>query len=240
MNNYYNNYLLYQVANTPVRTYPWKHVLYSELLHPDLYQQVLDNLPDKNALSNIHDTLFHFKNSSPNRLTLSNFNLLPANMQHFWYSIKEMFTDGKLMKIILEKFNTEINNSYYNESKIEYTKYFDTFQLTLDKQGYFLTPHPDIIGKIFTIVVNLPSHEHDLDMGTVVYGSNNDEDVIFKSRYIPNTGFGVFRSDNSWHGVEETKSDRWTIQYTVWGEIKTPYGHLNTMDILQRLKDNNN
>jgi hypothetical protein len=100
-------------------------------------------------------------------------------------------------------------------SKVDF---YDTFQLTKDKKGYVLGAHPDAFDKVFTIVINLPGNSSSISMGTIIY--NNDREVVYKSKYLPNTGFGVFRSDNSYHGVEETVEDRWTIQYTVWGKNK--------------------
>lgn len=57
-------------------------------------------------------------------------------------------------------------------------------------------------------------------MGTTIYAGLNKQ-IVYQSTYAPNTGFGIFRSEASWHGVEPVTSDRWTIQYTIWGRDKS-------------------
>lgn len=217
---YFTEYLLYQIANAPIRRYPWTHVLFDHIFHPMQYQQIINNLPDKDMLTDIRDIHYHPLGYSAKRFVLHDYSKLSHRGKEYWEGVKRQFTDGKLKKIILSKFATEIYGNNCKE-RIQYVEFYDTFQLTMDKAGYTLLPHPDALGKLFTIVINLPTSNNSTDMGTVIYNSPSPDDVVYRSEYKPNTGFGVFRSDNSWHGVEETKSDRWTIQYTVWVKNKT-------------------
>lgn len=212
---YFTEYLLYQIANAPIRKYPWTHVLFDRIFHPIQYQQIINNLPNTGMLTDIRDIHFHPPGYPAKRFILHDYSKLPHSEREYWEGIKRQFTDGKLKEIILSKFATEICGCNSKE-QLQYVEFYDTFQLTMDKSGYILEPHPDALGKIFTIVINLPSDNNSDDMGTVIYNSSSSSDVVYRSEYKPNTGFGVFRSDDSWHGVEETKSDRWTIQYTVW------------------------
>jgi hypothetical protein len=212
----HQNYFLYQIANADIRHYPWTHVLFDEIFCSDHYNLILENLPSESHLIDITKVKKHPIGYSNNRLILDDYDNLPSDQNLFWTNQRDAFLDGKLKDIIVKKFWTHIVDRVGHH--IGEVDFYDSFQLTKDKKGYMLRAHPDAFDKVFTIVINLPGNSSSISMGTIIY--NNDRDVVYKSKYLPNTGFGVFRSDNSYHGVEETVEDRWTIQYTVWGKNK--------------------
>lgn len=218
--NLYEEQFLYNIANSEIRTYPWTHILFDEIFHPEQYNLIQQNLPDIKLLTDIREVKFHNPGYSPNRFVLNSFDDLPKNQKQFWIEIQNQFLNGRLKDILLHKFNKNILDRI-GENNIEYVEFYDTFQLTWDKKSYELSPHPDAFDKVFTIVVNLPKDDSNIEMGTVIYSSNNPSNMVYRSKYLPNTGFGVFRAEDSWHGVEQTTADRWTIQYTIWGRDKT-------------------
>jgi hypothetical protein len=213
----FQSYILYQIANSPIRDYPWTHVIFDKIFHDTHYDLLLNNLPDDVHLIDITKVKFHNPGYSPNRFILNDYESLPHNQKLFWQQTSEMFTDGKLKSVVLNKFQEQIYDRIGSKF-IGNVEFYDTFQLTKDKKGYILGPHPDSFDKIFTIVINLPKDNDNISMGTTIYTEKGD--ISYQSEYKTNTAFGVFRSDNSWHGVEETNADRWTIQYTVWGRDK--------------------
>jgi len=215
----YEEYFLYNIANSQIRNYPWTHILFDEIFHSEQYNLIQQNLPDVNLLTDIRQVKFHNPGYSPNRFILNSFDELSMNQAEFWIKIQNQFMNGRLKDLLLQKFKQNILDRI-GEDNIQYVEFYDTFQLTWDKKSYVLTPHTDAFNKIFTIVINLPKDESNIEMGTIIYASDNPSDIVYKSKYKPNSGFGVFRSDNSWHGVEETNADRWTIQYTIWGRDK--------------------
>jgi hypothetical protein len=204
----YQNYLLYQIANAQIRNWPWPHVVFTELFHADQYASILDNLPSIDLLEEIQENKPH-----PGRFTYPT-----KNYSDFWINLQNQFIDGRLKQLLLDKFYTQLNHrlgQYINS-----TEFYDTFQLTRDTAGYSLIPHTDVFSKIFTIVINLPHTSENLNMGTAIYTGPKDKHILYQSDFAPNTGFGVFKTNNSWHGVEPIEADRWTIQYTVWGRDK--------------------
>ena len=214
----YQDYFLYQIANSDIRYYPWTHVLFKDIFHFSHYELLLKNLPDESYLVDITKIKKHPVNYPNKRLVLDNYDILPSSQGQFWKTQRDSFLDGDLKDLLLNKFwpliINRIGQQYINE-----VEFYDTFQLTKDKKGYMLEAHPDCFDKIFTVVINLPKDDSCVDMGTVIY--NESREVVYATSFLPNTGFGVFRSDNSWHGVEETDEDRWTIQYTIWGKDKS-------------------
>jgi hypothetical protein len=209
----YQNYLLYNIANAQIRSWPWTHVVFDKIIHPDQYTQILNNLPASELLADIRKISFHLDDYSETRF------ILPADAYtDFWLGIKNQFLDGRLKQLVLNKFLIQLQTRF--GSLLSLIEFYDTFQLTLDKPGYSLRPHTDVDTKIFTIVINLPATDENLNQGTVIYTGPTDKHILYQSAYAPNTGFGIFRSNNSWHGVEPVTADRWTIQYTVWGKDK--------------------
>jgi hypothetical protein len=211
--------MLYQIANADIRFYPWTHVIFDTIFCDVHYEQIISMLPEESSLTNIKEITHHGDYYSNNRYVLNDFSLLDENKNKFFNELREMFLDGKLKSLLLNKFNSLIVNRI-GEKNINNVEFYDTFQLTFDKKSYYLAPHPDIFNKVLTIIINLPKDNSNENMGTVMYGSKNWSDIIYKSKYRTNSGFAVFRSDDSWHGVEETISDRWSIQYTIWGKDK--------------------
>ena len=153
---------------------------------------------------------------SPNRFILDDLNKINnENQRKFWQNLYADFTDGELMQAVLRRFNKLIQQRI-GPDYADNCEFYDTIELTQDKAGYHLPHHPDVFTKIFSIIINLAQDGDPINQGTAIYAFNGD--LIYQSEYKPNTGFGVFRSDDSWHGVEPTTADRWTLQYIVWGK----------------------
>ena len=206
----YKNYLLYQIANALVKTYPWIHVSCDSIFHPEQYDKILKNLPKIDSMVDIRTVKFHPTEYPAERLILPE-----TQYDSFWTEIQSQFLDGDLKHILLHKFKDHLIARLGEHIKT--VEFYDTFQLTLDTPGYVLGPHTDRFAKIFSLVINLASDTSHTDQGTAVYTSKNPADLVYKTDYAPNTGFGIFRSEDSWHGVETTTVDRWSIQYIILG-----------------------
>jgi hypothetical protein len=212
--NKYQNFLLYQVANAQIRSWPWIHVVFDQLFHADQYDQIMRNLPDAADLKDIRTV-----NDHPDHYSAQRFILTAEKYTEFWTNLEQQFLNGQLKAVLLKKLSAQIKQRL-EQAVLQNTEFYDTFQLTLDKPGYDLKPHPDVFNKIFTIVINLPQTDANSNQGTVIY-NGPERQIIYESEFKPNTGFGVFRTNDSWHGIEPTTADRWTIQYVIWGRDKT-------------------
>lgn len=103
-------------------------------------------------------------------------------------------------------------------------------QLCRDLPGYSIGPHTDGKKEYSTILYYLAQDDTQPHLGTSVYtprhdgftcdGSRHHErddfDVLFTVPYLPNTGFGFIRSDNSFHGVDPTTAVRDIMQISIW------------------------
>lgn len=225
MNNF-KNHLIYQIRNCRIRNWPWNHVVFNKIFSDTEYTEILKNLPPVECLTESKLIPKHNRSAylgvgkyySPLRYILSQIDDVPDPIQRaFWQNIKNIFLDGAVKQAVLHRFSDLILQRIGPEL-IDTVEFLDGFELTFDKPGYDLGPHPDNFSKVFSLIVNLAQDSNHTEQGTAVYASKNPIDLVFKTDYAPNTGFGIFRSETSWHGVEPTTTDRWTIQYTVWGK----------------------
>jgi hypothetical protein len=216
-------HLIYQINNCQIRTWPWNHVVLDKIFTNADYTAILKNLPPISCLTESRLVPPHLRpvnvdmTYSPQRFILAEVEDIPdLNQQVFWQDIKNTFLDGAVKQAVLHRF-WDLILQRIGPDLINTVEFYDGFELTLDRPGYDLKPHPDRFAKIFSLVINLASDTSHTDMGTAVYTSKNPADLVYKTDYAPNTGFGIFRSEDSWHGVETTDVDRWSIQYIVLG-----------------------
>ena len=101
-------------------------------------------------------------------------------------------------------------------------------QLCRDFDGYSIGPHTDGSEKS-TIIYYLATDEKQEHLGTTIYipkvngfkcdgKKHHDVSGFYKYKtvsYLPNTAFGFYRCDYSFHGVEKTDSVRNVLQVSI-------------------------
>jgi hypothetical protein len=172
-------------------TEPYSWFYQTEVFSPEFYQEMMDNLPDTIRYR-------RYGGKYKNRY------LFNPQDDHFWNQVDLMFRDvcGVSLRI----------------------------QLCRDFGGYCIGPHTDGRKETQTILFYLPKDGSKSELGTSVYvpkdktftcdGSKHHDfdkfDKLFTAEYKPNTCFGFIRSDNSFHGVEPSTSERNLMQVSVW------------------------
>lgn len=165
-------------------------------------------------------------------------------MYDYWF-IQDYFPDDLYLEMIenlpedskYRRYNYKYRNRYLYDMSDDFwggisdmlkKEYGNVrIQMCRDFPGYKIGPHTD--GKEYsTLLFYLTDREY--DCGTCIYEPLNKDftsdgtqhfDVsgfrlVEKAPYKPNSGFGFIRSDNSFHGVEETDIVRNLIQVTLW------------------------
>ncbi len=111
---------------------------------------------------------------------------------------------------------------------IEHARVRTDIHLVRDEPGYSLGPHTDAPKKVVTALFYLPRDGSLSHLGTSLYQpkvpftdpSNKHHEFGDFTRvatlpYLPNSLFAFARSDSSFHGVERTDGQRWSLTFQV-------------------------
>lgn len=196
-------------------TEPFPTINIDNVFPDEFYQQILKHTIPTDCLQTLGELGRVPKNSykdrklvvlEPKMLILSN------ELRQFWepFSIW-MYTD--FLRIVLEKFSKLIYQRFNNvvPKIIPETLYIR------DTGGYKLGPHTDSLEKVITLLIYLPNDDSSSEFGTSIYqhkdasfrctgGPHYEPENFYRIstvNFVPNRLFGFFKTNNSFHGVEE-------------------------------------
>lgn len=191
--------LIYNIRNTPLREYPFPHFYARNVFDEGTYAALQAWLDDAD--------------------TGEKFRPLAGGYKH------RTFNDE------LPPFLAELNGSRFPMAMMEYfgRQFYARFphharpnfsaewRFIRDEEGYSIGPHTDAPRKVMSLLFYLPKHYNDFDLGTSIFLPKDHKktceggphhpfdgfDKIFTANYEPNSCFGFWKTNNSWHGVEE-------------------------------------
>lgn len=183
---------------------PWPHFRVSKVFPDDFYSMILANLPKQGAMN-----LMNIK--QPNRYFywLEQQGKRPE-VSRFWHDFRENLFDDIWLSM---------------EDRVEAVGTQPGAELVHDLPGYQIRVHTDTADKLITGLFYLPKEA--ATCGTVLYeGSAEDEtgkgkvEVEFSNRTVipfePNTALFFRRTNKSWHGVDRTPIERWSLAFDVF------------------------
>ena len=141
----------------------------------------------------------------------------------------EFIGETRFLKQVVQMFYPELKAHFKDKGKPEL---FTDTRLVRDGKGYQIGPHTDAPWKLISLLFYLPRDGEFEECGTSIYLPKNREfrcpggphhkfedfDKIFTTPFVPNTCFGFFKTDNSFHGVEPITVDiqRDVLLYNVY------------------------
>lgn len=238
--------LLYNVANAPLRTFPYPHIYVSDVFPADFYAALQANIPDPAAMLPIEEArpVKGYKERFVLELADEGERLPPAQRQ-FWAATKDLLTEGRLKDVLLAKFNPFIQKRFAGES----IHFHQETLLVEDITRYALSPHTDAPSKVVTVLFYLPKDESQAHLGTSLYipkergrrcvgGPHYDPaefDRVATMPFLPNSMFAFVKTDYSFHGVEPvTDPDvrRWLLLYDIKAlKVELPAGSQAQADL---------
>jgi hypothetical protein len=203
---------------------PYCHYYIENIFPPDIYTQIIDNLPAPNFYKPLNLKEWSRANgeSTRDRLFLSEEGLadLPKGTRDIWQSIARALTSEHLKQIIFAKLAKDIALRFdCTMSEVPDIQAFPRAVLMRDTEGYRIKPHPDGTNRIVTMLYYLPRDASHEDLGTSVYvrqpwtkrilGEGFKEVERFPFRPNSSCAFVVNRLPNktSWHGRELVGAD---------------------------------
>ena len=218
MSSAVEQHVIYQIANAPLRNYPFPH-LYLEPVFPDSFYGSMRRLwPDASSLTSLATTGRVTPGDYAERFILPftkpEIEKLPQESREFWQDFHSWLLGERFLRALLDKFRPYVLKRF--GSSIRHYS-FDVDSLVVrDHVNYRLGPHTDAQHKLLSLLFYCPDDDSMKHLGTTIYtpidpgfrcpgGPHYGHEMFDKVRtmeYRPNSLFAFFKTDNSFHGVE--------------------------------------
>ncbi len=207
-------HLIYNLANTTIRPWPFPHLYFENAFPDEFYLRLQDAMPpfqDFDQIAKIRDVRSS-DGSVPykDRFVIS-FNDDVPHLQPPWKTVQNMFMDQKIGMALLGKFEP-----YLTERLAEGEEVIPDALLIRDRGNYSLGPHTDHPLRLVILIIYLPLTDAEPHLGTSLYvpkedgftcagGEHYEHEKFhraFTAPYKPNSALAFVKTNNSFHGVE--------------------------------------
>jgi hypothetical protein len=207
----------YQIANAPVREFPYPHILVHDIFPADFYRELRANLPEKSALTTLGKLGRVAGTDYAARLVMplnpETVGALPAAQRTFWEGVAGWMLGGGFARLMIAKFAPYLERRFGDLGKVRFS---DEALIVRDSTAYSLSPHTDALHKVLSFLFYLPSDASNEQLGTSLYVPNDGKFQceggphhefgrfrrVLTMPYVPNTLFAFMKTANSFHGVE--------------------------------------
>ena len=222
---------LYNIANAPLRAFPYPHIYVPEVFPPALYAELQANIPDPAAMIPIAEARPVKGYEERFVLDLADTgDRLTAGQRAFWSGLQGLLLGGGLKGVLMNKFAAEVQRRFAGQT----IRFAEETLLVQDITRYALGPHTDALAKVITVLFYLPPDARQSHLGTSLYMPKDrarrcpggphygyeDFDRVATMPFLPNSMFAFVKTDQSFHGVEPvTDPDvrRWLLLYDIKG-----------------------
>lgn len=217
-------FVVYQIANAPIRDYPFPHVYVENIFPSDFYANLRANWPDFGAFTSLADTGRVSKGAYRERFVLpftpSDIASLPNDRRSFWSDFGEWIMADRFREKMIQKFEAYAKQRFGDDR--EYCEFESDALLVRDMTNFSIGPHSDAPHRLLSLLFYCPDDEAMKHLGTSIYvpldptfrcpgGPHHPHSKFQKvitMEYRPNTLFAFFKTDNSFHGVEPIREQR--------------------------------
>lgn len=211
-------HVIYQIANAPIREYPFPHIYVEAVFPQDFYAALRRNWPTSSHLVSLGSTGRVSKGAYAERFILSldqaEVGRLPDALRGFWTEVGEWLLAPRFLDALIEKFERYIRKRFGND--LGSLRYAAESLIMRDQTNYKLRPHTDSPDHLLSLLFYCPDDESRKHLGTTIYtplnpdfrcpgGPDHPREMfrrVTTMEYRPNTLFAFLKTDNSFHGVE--------------------------------------
>lgn len=190
-----SEHVAYQLRNSIVKSYPFPHFFAQDVFPRLFYDDLLASLPGvasySNSTSRFHGRQFADPTKNPLLTFMQSREFLSHVASIFHPQLKERY-EGKKLEV------------------------FTDLRLVRDGQGYQIGPHTDAKWKLVSLLFYLPDDYAYERLGTSIYTpkdpnftceggphhKHEDFNLVYTCPFVPNSCFGFWKTNNSFHGVE--------------------------------------
>ncbi len=220
MSSAVRQHAIYRLANTPVRAYPFPHVVVEDILPADTYAELQANLPTDEQFTVLADSGRVGGHYSRARLALFQHQTKGANDDRlaFWDELFETLNHPDFAVWTILKFRDQVTQRFGQEPSQLFASNAARSEIFLmrDLETYSLGPHTDSPAKLVSVLFYLPPDDRRPELGTSLYAPRDPAFVcpggphhkfekferVFTVPYRPNTLVAFPKTSRCFHGVE--------------------------------------
>ena len=218
MSSSVEEHVLYQIANAPIREYPYAHIYVENVFPDDFYAAMRANWPGASALTSLADTGRVPKGAYLERFVMpftpAEINKLDESHRLFWTEFSGWLITQRFLTAMIDKFEPYVKERFGDEI---YKCGFEADSLIVrDLTNFSIGPHTDAPHRLLSMLFYCPDDESLKPLGTSIYvprdaafscrgGPHYPHKLFHKVRtmeYRPNSLFAFIKNDHSFHGVE--------------------------------------
>jgi hypothetical protein len=208
----------YQIANAPIREYPYAHIYVEDIFPLDFYSALRENWPDPSSLVSLSETGRVPKDAYRERFvmpfTSAEVEKLNEERRPFWQEFVSWMLTQRFMTAVIDKFALQVKARFGDDI---YRCGFEADALIVrDITNYNIGPHTDAPHRLMSLLFYCPDDDALSHLGTSIYVPRDSQftcdggphyphhlfDRVKTMEYKPNTLFAFIKSDRSFHGVE--------------------------------------
>jgi hypothetical protein len=208
----------YQIANAPIREYPYPHICVDDLFPADFYARLRANWPDSSAFMKLGDTGRVPEGAYAERfvlpLTPSDIAQLVPERRPFWNEFAAWFTGQRFLTAMIDKFIRYVEPALGDQ--MGDCTFSPDVLIVRDLPNFKIGPHTDAPHRLVTMLFYCPDDDSRKHLGTSIYvprdpafrcagGPHYPHDMfhlVKTMEYKPNSLFAFYKNDYSFHGVE--------------------------------------
>ncbi|MFG0336223.1 MAG: hypothetical protein ACF8TS_22930 [Maioricimonas sp. JB049] len=213
------DFLVERITQTEPDRKPFPHFVVSGLFPVDVYEQMLDWLPDPALYAPVDE--YKYANtggdSVRDKLGMSDEGLsrLPEEQREFWTAIRNALSDPLVKRAVFRQLSEGLIHRYgVSKNAVADLPGFPKPELYREVSGYQIKPHPDTRKKVVTMQIALPRDESQVQLGTAFYrlsvkpsallGSFRGFEKVKQVQFLPNSAYAFCVlntvTKRSWHG----------------------------------------
>jgi hypothetical protein len=211
-------HVLYQVANAPVREYPYAHIYVENVFPEDFYAELRANWPEASSFVSLADTGRVSKGAYRERFVMpftpEEIDKLNETRRPFWNDFGSWLITQRFLTAMIDKFEPYAKERFGDDL---YQCGFSADALIVrDVTNFKLGPHTDAPHRLLSMLFYCPDDDALKRHGTSIYvprdpafrckGGPHYPHANFQKvrtmEYKPNSLFAFIKNDRSFHGVE--------------------------------------
>lgn len=241
------------IGATPVDDSPCKHAMLSGLFPEDIYQQILQNIPARDAFRPMSLDHFHDEDGVSTRdlIELPDIGVerMAPDLQGLWWAVGMAIMSEKVKTVVFDGLAEDLAPVFgCDVSEVNDQDVFVSTALRIETESYYMPPHFDNEPRVATMLIYLPQDDSLDGLGTSLYDYAPKWQRPFRAAhrelkrapFVPNSGVYFSGNDRKirpgWHGFERVNAARLggaprISLLTTW-YLGTPEMHADTPEII--------